>query len=87
MNFGFYSYLGAAIAYGLFSILLLISWSRSAQGRFLAIVATVSALWCIFATQVPLGAPATLTTYQVLEVFRYIAWYALKRTAVAIHIG
>ena len=52
MNLGLYSYLGAAIAYGFFALLLLFSWRCSLQGKLLTLTAVSSAVWAILAARI-----------------------------------
>ena len=75
MNFGFYSYLGATIAYTFFAILLLFSWRESLQGKLLFIAVAVSACWSLFAVRISLHHESSLLIYQALEIIRYITWY------------
>lgn len=75
MNSGFYSYLGAAAAYGFFAFLLLFSWRASLQGKLLFIVMLVSACWALTAVKISLNDEAYLLFYRIFEVIRYIAWY------------
>ncbi len=72
MNLGLYSYLGAVVAYGFFTVLLLFSWRSSLQGKQLTIViATRAALAAEIATR----GTEQVVAYQVFEVLRYMAWY------------
>lgn len=75
MNVGFYSYLGATIAYAFFAVLLLFSWRESLQGKLLFICVAVSACWSLFAAKVALHHESSLLLYQALEIIRYITWY------------
>ncbi|MCK4704967.1 MAG: PEP-CTERM system histidine kinase PrsK, partial [Gammaproteobacteria bacterium] len=75
MNLGFYSYLGATIAYGLFTALLFFSWRESLQGKLIFIVMLVSTCWALSAAQIALHNKSYLLIYQVCEILRYIAWY------------
>ncbi len=75
MNLGFYSYLGATIAYSFFAILLLFSWRESLQGKLLFIAVAISACWSLFAVRISLHHESALLFYQALEIIRYIAWY------------
>lgn len=75
MNLGFYSYLGATIAYGLFALMLLFSWRESLQGKLLFISMSVSALWSLWAIKISLHNESYLLVYQIFEILRYIAWY------------
>jgi len=75
MNIGLYSYLGAAIAYSFFSVLLLFSWRANIQGKLLFISIFVSACWALVAAQISLHNESYFLAYQLLEVLRYIAWY------------
>jgi len=75
MTLGFFSYLSASIAFGLFAVLLLTSWRGGLHGVLLAAVAVTSALWAAVASQVVTGSVLQAGAYQVLEVLRYIVWY------------
>ncbi len=75
MNLGLYSYLGAAIAYGVFALLLLFSWRESLQGKLLFIAMLVSACWALIAVKISQHDEFYLLYYQVFEVIRYIVWY------------
>ena len=75
MNIGLYSYLGSAIAYGAFALLLMFSWRKSLQGKLLFIVAVINVIWSVAAIQVSLHDESYLFTYQFLEILRYTAWY------------
>jgi len=75
VNLGFYSYLGATIAYAFFAILLLFSWRESLQGKLLFISVVVSACWSLMAVKISLHHESSLLLYQALEIIRYIAWY------------
>ena len=75
MSLGFYSYLGAAIAYGFFAILLLFSWRRSRQGKLLTVTVVISAIWAGLATGVVEGGASQGGAYQAFEILRYVAWY------------
>ena len=75
MNLGFYSYLAATIAYGLFALLLLFSWRDSRQGRLLLMAVLASALWALSAVKITLQDADYLMSYQLLEIVRYIGWY------------
>lgn len=75
MNLGLYSYLGAAIAYGFFTVLMLFSWRGSLQGKLLTIVIAVSAVWAAMAAKVTTQESNVVMTYQFFEVIRYMAWY------------
>ena len=77
MNLGLYSYLGAALAYGFFAILLLYSL-RSLQGRMLFAVVITSLVWAALSasiTTITSGETERILAYQSFEVLRYIAWY------------
>ncbi len=52
MNFGLYSYLGAAIAYGFFAVMLLFSWRGSLQGKLLTAMVVISAIWAGLAARI-----------------------------------
>ena len=75
MNLGLYSYIGAAVAYGFFTLLLLTSWRASLQGKLLTIVISVSAIWAVLAADIANEGTDWILSYQVFEVMRYIAWY------------
>ena len=75
MNLGFYSYLAAALAYGVFALLLLFSWRESLQGKLLFIAVLVSACWSIIAVKIASHDESYLLLYQSFEIIRYIAWY------------
>ena len=75
MNIGLYSYLGSAIAYSAFALLLILSWRKSLQGKLLFIVAVINVIWSVAAIQVSLHDESYLLTYQFLEILRYTAWY------------
>jgi len=75
MNLGLYGYLGAALAYGFFAILLLFSWRESLQGKIIFIAILISACWAAVATQIALHKESYLLAYQLLEILRYLAWY------------
>ena len=73
MNIGFYSYLGAAMAYGFFSVLLLFSWGASFQGRLLVLSMMVCAIWAAVSVQFSLDAIQYLNLYQSVEILRFAA--------------
>ena len=75
MNLGLYSYLGAAIAYGFFALLLLFSWRSSLQGKLLTGTVVISAIWAGLAAKLADYGAYQPGAYQVFEVLRYIAWY------------
>ena len=75
MNFGLFSYLGAAAAYGFFAILLLFSWRASAQGKLLTIVAFTGAVWAGLAAAMAVEGADQVEAYKAFEVLRYPAWY------------
>jgi putative PEP-CTERM system histidine kinase len=72
---GFYSYLSAALGFGLLTLLLLPSWRSSLQGRLLTLAAFCSTVWAAFAVSVSAGEVYQAGAYPVLEILRYIAWY------------
>ncbi len=74
-NLGFYSYLGAGLAYGFFAILLLFSWRESLQGKLIYITMFISACWALVATQIAQHNESYLLSYQALEILRYVAWF------------
>jgi len=75
MNLGLYSYLGAAIAYGFFAVLLLFSWRSSLQGKLLTGTVVISAIWAVLAARIADYGAYQPGAYQVFEVLRYVAWY------------
>jgi len=75
MNLGLYSYFGAAIAYGFFTVLMFFSWRGSLQGKLLTVVITVSTVWAILAAMIATESTGQVLAYQVFEVVRYMAWY------------
>jgi putative PEP-CTERM system histidine kinase len=75
MNLGLYSYLGAAIAYGFFAVLLLFSWRSSLQGKLLTGTVVISAIWAGLAAKFAEYDAYQPGAYQAFEVLRYIAWY------------
>jgi len=76
MDLGFYSYVGAAITYGFFALLLLFSWRGSSlQGRLLTGTIILSAIWAGLAAKVAQNAAIYIEVYQGFETLRYIAWY------------
>ena len=89
MNLGLYSYLGAAIAYGFFAIMLLFSWRASLQGKLLTIVIFVSAAWAALAASVAVEGIEQVEAYKTFEVLRYVAWYVflLKLFDAAMAVG
>lgn len=84
---GYYSYLGAALGYGLLALLLLTSWRGSLQGRLLALVVLTTLVWAGLAARIAEGADYGWSAYVIFEVLRYSAWYAflLKLLAPAAH--
>lgn len=89
MNFALYSYVGAAIAYGFFAILLLFSWRASLQGKLLTSVISISAIWAVLAAAIASESVGRELLYQGFEVMRYLAWYVflLKLFDTAIEQG
>ena len=75
MNLGLYSYLGAAIAYGFFAVLLLFSWRSSLPGKLLTGTVVISAIWAGLAVKIAADDAYQAGAYQAFEVLRYIAWY------------
>lgn len=75
MTLGFYSYVGAAIAYGLFAFLLIFSWRESLHGKLLFMVMLVSTCWSLLSIKIALQQEAFLFAYQLFEIVRYIVWY------------
>jgi len=86
MNLGYYSYLGAALVYGFFAILLFFSWRESLQGKLLFVSAFISTCWALSAVKISLHHESYLLVYQTFEILRYIAWYVflLKLFEVAV---
>ena len=76
INIGLYAYLGAAVAYGSFAIMLLFSWRESLQAKLLTVVMLVSAVWSALAAAMAFeGSGAQVAGYKAFEIFRYVAWY------------
>jgi putative PEP-CTERM system histidine kinase len=75
MNLGFYSYLGAAIAYGFFAVLLLFNWQSSLQGKLLTAAIVISTAWAGSAAIIAIDNVDQAGFYQTFEILRYIAWY------------
>lgn len=75
MDLGYYSYLTAAVTYGLFALLLVFSWRESRQGKLLLITMLLSAVWALLASLVSLRLDAYLLAYQLFEILRFAAWY------------
>ncbi len=75
MNPGFYSYFGAASAYGVFAVLLIFSLRTTLQAKLLFIVILVSVLWAALAATVAYGNTGYSTWYHAFESIRYLAWY------------
>ena len=75
MTLGFYSYVGAAIAYGFFAFLLIFSWRESLHGKLLFMVMLVSTCWSLLSIKIALQQEAFLFAYQLFEIVRYIVWY------------
>ena len=75
MNIAFYSYLGAALSYAAFSILLVFSWRASVPGKLLFITALTSSLWALFSILLTLHLDQVLPVYQSFEILRYVVWY------------
>jgi putative PEP-CTERM system histidine kinase len=75
MNLGFYSYLGASLAYGFFAFLLFFSWRESLQGKLLFISMFINACWALTAVNISLHHESYLLAYQSFEIIRYLAWY------------
>jgi putative PEP-CTERM system histidine kinase len=75
MNFGLYSYLAAAAAWGFFAILLLFSWRASLQGKLLTLVSVISVVWAAVAANLAVTGVDLIEVYKVFEILRYIAWY------------
>ena len=75
MVLGFYSYLGAALAYSFFVFLLVFSLRESLQGKLLFVVMLTSACWSFFSIKMSLNYESYLLAYRLSEVIRYIVWY------------
>ncbi len=75
MNLALIGYTGASLAYGLFALLLLVSWRKTMQGGLLTIALLVSALWAGVAAQVAYQEDLQSIVYQLLEVLHYAAWF------------
>lgn len=75
MNSALYSYLGAVLAYGAFTLLLLFSWRASLQGKLLVVVTSISAVWAILAANIANEDTNQVLAYQGFEIIRYMAWY------------
>ena len=75
MNLGLYAYIGAAVAYGFFAVLLLFSWRSGLQGKLLTATVVVSAIWAGLAANVAADDLNLVWVYQAFETLRYIAWY------------
>ena len=74
MDIGFYSYLAAALAYSLLSILLFTSWRGAPQGGFLIIATLVTAVWASVVgiqARFEFISPPVVRT---LEVFHSFVW-------------
>jgi len=75
MNIGLYSYIGASIAYAVFTVLMLFSWRSSLQGKLLFVAMLVSTLWAMTAVRISLHDESFFLMYRCGEVLRYVAWY------------
>lgn len=75
MTVGYYGYLSAALGFGFLTVLLMLSWRSSVQGRLLTAVVAATALWAALAMAVALDDRYQLGGYQLFEVLRYILWY------------
>jgi putative PEP-CTERM system histidine kinase len=76
MSLGYFSYLAAAIAFGLLSILLLFNWRGSSkQGKLFTIAIITNAIWAGSAAQIANDFTFQMGTYQVFEIVRNIAWF------------
>lgn len=75
MNLGLYSYIGAAIAFSFFSLLLVFSWRNSMQAKMLFAVSTTSALWAGFSAIVAYQHSLQFWPYQLFEILRNCVWY------------
>jgi putative PEP-CTERM system histidine kinase len=89
MNLGFYAYLGTAIAYGFFTVMLLFSWRASLQGKLLTIVIFVSTAWAVLAALMAVEGTEQVEAYKTFEILRYVAWYVflLKLFDAAVTVG
>ncbi len=74
MNLGLISYLGSALAFGFFAVLLLFGKLNNDQGKLLLFVVIVQTLWAVFAA---LFARDTEMAglYHLFESLRYAGWY------------
>lgn len=75
MDAGVYSYLSAALGFGFLTVLLLISWRSSVQGRLLTFAILSSAVWAALAATVAASGNTGTGAYQALEVLRSVAWF------------
>ncbi|HUT40288.1 MAG TPA: XrtA/PEP-CTERM system histidine kinase PrsK [Gammaproteobacteria bacterium] len=75
MTVGFYGYLGAALGFGFFTVLLLFSWRSSDQVKLLTAAVFSTAVWAMLAMAVALDDRYPSAGYQVFEVLRYVFWY------------
>jgi len=74
---GYFSYLSAAAGFGFLSVLLLFSWRSSTPGKLLTIVAVVTTVWAVSASQLD---PKSLMQsqgwlYPLMGALRYLAWF------------
>lgn len=74
MNLGLIGYAGAAAAYCIFALLLVISWRGALKGGLLAAVIATSAVWAGMAAIVA-NSDRMFVGYQVFEVLRYGGWF------------
>jgi putative PEP-CTERM system histidine kinase len=74
MDLGFLSYLGSALAFGFFAVLLLFGRQNNTQGKLLLLVVIVQTLWAIFAALFARNAELA-GFYHLFESLRYAGWY------------
>lgn len=74
-DISFYSYISAALAFLILSILLITSWRGRAQGGLLVAAALMTFVWAVIAgVFTMIGSPGALLP-QIVEVFKNGAWY------------
>ena len=84
MQIGTFSYGLAAIAFGVLTTLMLMSWRGRIQGALLTAAAAMSTLWAsVAAYQVAVGRPALLIA-DLAEIFRDAFWLAFLITVLAV---
>ncbi len=74
VNAGIYSYYAAALAYGVFTLLLLFSWRSGVSARLLIVASGVSTGWAVSAASVAEGTTLVLP-YVTFEAIRYLVWF------------